>query len=127
MLEHRDNDALNYQFLKEYSNKNSINEMYNEIILKNDEFVAIRSINNMGTTYRNIIKEMNIIPKNASDNTIVFSGYTGPTFLIDFDNKIIIVIMCNIVHCNSLTRKERRKIEINLIDECYNMFIKTSI
>lgn len=123
MLKHRNNDSLNYQLLKQYSNKNTINEMYKEIVEKNSEFEAIKTINNMGVAYRNTIDGMSIIPNNASDNTIAFSGYTGPFFLIDFDNKTILVIMCNAVHDNLLNRKQRRKLEKDLVNYCYNKLI----
>ena len=123
MLKHRDIDCLNYKILKKLSHKTEINEMYREAVNNNSEYEAIKTINNMGTSYRSSINEMNIIPDNASNNSIAFSGYTGVKFLIDFDKKTILVIMCNSVHNSILNRKERRVIARNLINYCYDSLV----
>ena len=79
-----------------------------------------KETNNMGVRYRNILDKMNDIPTKASNNSITFSGYTGPSFTIDFDKKIIVVIMCNAIHNSNLTREERKKIEIETMNKVFN-------
>ena len=122
MLKHKDIDNMNYNLLKKLSTKTDINEMYKEV----KDFKYIKAINNMGTLYRNGIKEINDIPVNASINSIFFSGYTGPMFLIDFDKKVIIVVMCNAIHNSYMNRDQRKKEEIKIINDCYNELIKES-
>lgn len=52
----------------------------------------------MGTRYRNEIHALNDVPNVSNDNTIAFSGFTVPSFIMDFDEKIIVVVMCNVTH-----------------------------
>ena len=79
-----------------------------------------KATNFMGVRYRNILDKLNDIPTNASDNSITFSGYTGPTFTIDFDKKIIVIIMCNAIHNSRLTREKRKEIEIEIMNKIFN-------
>ena len=116
MLKHRDTNNYNYQKLKNIYNENNINKMYE----KNHNIYLPKTINNMGVRYRNIISKINDIPINASDNSITFSGYTGPAFTVDFDKNIIVVIMCNAIHNSHLTREERKNTEIKIMNIVFN-------
>ena len=78
----------------------------------------------MGTRYRNVIDELNDVPDKASDNSISFSGYTGPMFTIDFDNKIIVLIMCNIIHNSKLDREERKILTFEIINKIFNNILQ---
>ena len=84
------------------------------------EIKVMRTYNNMGTRFRNSIKELNDVPTKCSENTIAFSGFTGPTFVIDFDAQVIIVIMCNLMHRTKLNRAERKKYIDAIIEEICN-------
>lgn len=120
MLQHRDKNKENYEILKNIVTSKEINEMYEEAIIKNLDVKVMRTYNNMGTRFKNSINDLNDVPHNASLNTIVFSGFTGPSFLIDFDKKIIIVVMCNVMHNTKLSREERKKNTDCIIEEIYN-------
>lgn len=108
MLGHDDINLYNYERLSKLSSKENINEMYNDVIVQNPEFYISKTYNNMGTRYRNNIDILNDIPLFATDNSISFSGFTGPMFTIDFERKIIVVIMCNVIHNTKLNREERK-------------------
>lgn len=69
----------------------------------------VRTYNYMGARYRNVIDDLNDVPNVVSDNSIVFSGFTGPMYMIDFDKKIIVVIMCNVMHRTNIDRLKRKK------------------
>lgn len=97
-----------------------INKMYEEAKKKNPELKVMRTYNNMGTRYRNHIKELNDVPTKCSENTIAFSGFTGPTFVIDFDVQVIIVVMCNVMHRTKLNRTERKKYTDAIIEDICN-------
>jgi CubicO group peptidase (beta-lactamase class C family) len=132
MLQHDNINEELFKSLSSFSKQNNIevscinlNDMYEEILSKckdKNEFFeyVFRSYNYMGTRFKNPIKAKNDVPKEASDNTIVFSGYTGPGFLIDFDRKIVILIMSNICHMSKLTREERKKLSLELMTKIYN-------
>lgn len=87
MLSHKDKNKENYEILKSVVREDDINKMYKKALLINPDLKVMKTYNNMGTRYRNNIDELNDVPIKSSENTIVFSGYTGPTFLIDFDKK----------------------------------------
>ena len=74
----------------------------------------------MGTRYRNIIDSLNDVPNAASDNTISFSGYTCPMFSMDFDNKVIVLIMCNIIHNSKLNREERKALTVEIMNKIFD-------
>ncbi|MCL2382601.1 MAG: hypothetical protein FWC79_00005, partial [Oscillospiraceae bacterium] len=96
-------------------NKESIERM-----LEHDELYALRPYNYSGTRYRNPIPERDEIPIKASDNSIIFSGFTGPIFLIDFERKIIVLVMTNSCHNSSKDRKERYILSQKMIEELYD-------
>lgn len=75
--------------------------------------------NNMGVRYRSMNSALNDVPAKCSENTVVFSGYTGPAFLIDFDKDMIIVLMCNVLHYTKLGRAERKRLTDDIMSEIY--------
>lgn len=123
MLNHKDINYENYQILNNLIPNDDINSMYKKAININPNLKLRRTYNNMGVRYRNDIEDLNDVPINCSENTIAFSGYTGPSFLIDFDKKIIIVVMCNILHNTLLNRFERKHITDKIINDIYNQII----
>lgn len=125
MLKHTDRNEMNYQLLSNFHNcqDKDINLMYQLALEQNENFKAIHTYNYMGTRYYNQIEALNDVPKYCSANTIVFSGYTGPMFLIDFDKFIIIVIMCNVIHNTKISRIERKDGTKHLMDIiCHNLY-----
>ena len=96
-------------------------EILNQV--KNNIGNIYKTYNYCGTRYPNPISELNDVPKKASSNSIIFSGYTGPIFMIDFDRKIIILIMANVCHNSKLNRYERYDISKSLVNELYNHMI----
>jgi len=127
MLNHKDRNKENFYNLKQIVKEQEINKMYQEAKEKNPNLKVIKTYNNMGVRYKNAIDELNDLPKKASENTIVFSGYTGPSFLVDFEKEIIIVVMCNVMHRTKLTRVERKKNTDKIIEELYNKIISHTI
>ena len=109
--------------LVDVSNEKDPNKAYEKLKKENGSFYLPKTYNNMGTRYRNVIKELNDIPDKASDNSIVFSGYTGPMFTIDFDNKIIVLVMCNVMHNTKLNRDERKALTFEIINKIFNNLI----
>ena len=101
----------------QHDERNSYNTAIKEI---KEEGEYLRTYNYMGVRYHNIIEELNDVPNLASANTVVFSGFTGPSFLIDFEREIIIVVMANVMHNTKLNREERKKITDKLIEMLYN-------
>lgn len=124
MLSHKNRNQMNYNNLKEVVPISDINTMYKMAKEKNLPIKVMRTYNNMGTRYRNEIKALNDVPSVCSDNTIAFSGFTGPSFIIDFDAKIIMVIMCNVMHTTKLTRSERKETTDKIIEEICNSLYK---
>lgn len=123
MLQHRDTNRENFNILKRIFNGNNINEMYEKLLLQSNDNILSKTYNNMGTRYRNIINKMNDVPNRASENSISFSGYTGPMFTIDFDNKIIVLIMCNVIHNSKLNRYERKEKTIEIMNMIFDKLI----
>lgn len=123
MLEHRNTNEENLKKLVDISNEKDPNKAYEKLKKENGSFYLPKTYNNMGTRYRNVIKELNDIPDKASDNSIVFSGYTGPMFTIDFDNKIIVLVMCNVMHNTKLNRDERKALTFEIINKIFNNLI----
>lgn len=125
MLSHKDRNKMNYDNLKELVPISDINTMYKTTKEKDASIKVMRTYNNMGTRYRNKIKELNDVPKVCSENTIAFSGFTGPSFIIDFDAKIIIVVMCNVMHRTKLSRSERKGTTDKIIEEiCNSLYVE---
>ena len=123
MLQHRETNKENFDKLKSIFNGNDINKMYEMLLNSNNYVILPRTYNNMGTRYRNIINKMNDIPNKASENSIAFSGYTGPMFTIDFDNKLIVIIMCNVIHNSRLNRYERKEKTIKIMNMIFDNLI----
>ena len=118
MLKHKNWNKKNYDVLKNYIlDENDVNKMYEKSIEKYPQLKIIKIYNNMGTRYLNNISLLNDVPNICSPKTITFSGHTDPTFIIDFDKKVIIVIMCNVMHNTTLSRTERKNITTNIINE----------
>ncbi len=124
MLQHDDTNKNNYLYLKNLSNKEDINEMYDEVLEKQGTLNLPKTYNYMGTRYKNAIKKINDVPFLASNNSITFSGFTGPMFTIDFDKKIIVVIMCNVMHNTKLSRKERKDITVEIMNMIFNNLLR---
>lgn len=76
--------------------------------------------NYMGARHRSETIENTEIPNTIGKNAIYFSGYTGPAYLIDFDCKIIILVMCNVTNHNIYDRKERKRITNEIVKEELN-------
>lgn len=125
MLSHRCDNERNFEVLNELYHGDDINIMYRQLLKDEKELPILYTYNNMSTRYRNNIDELNDVPKSASDNSITFSGYTGPMFTIDFDKKIIIVIMCNVIHNSYLTRKERKQITTEIMNIIFDEITNT--
>lgn len=123
MLKHTDRNKMNYQLLANFHQYQDINLMYRLALEQNENFKAVHTYNFMGTRYHNQIEDLNDVPSYCSNNTIVFSGYTGPMFLIDFDKSIIILIMCNVIHNTKISRTERKNGTKHLMDSiCYPLY-----
>ena len=74
----------------------------------------------MGTRYRNNIAKLNDVPTKASDHSNSFSGYTGPMFTMDLERKIIVVIMCNVIHNTKLNRDERKNKTVEIMNQIFD-------
>ncbi len=120
MLWHKDKNHENYEILKNIVPTDDINNMYKSALEIDPDLKVMRTYNNMGVRYRNNIDVLNDLPFNCSENTIAFSGYTGPSFIIDFDKRIIIIVMCNVMHNTKLSRFERKHNTDMIIEEIYN-------
>ena len=79
-----------------------------------------RTYNHFGARYKNEISEINEIPNKASDKTIVFTGYTGPFYLIDFEKEIIILVMNNVIHNNDINRFKKLTLLKKFLEDIYN-------
>lgn len=123
MLSHNDINKNNYNYLKKLSTKSDINEIYSDICINDPDFHLPKTYNNMGARYRNKILELNDIPLVTTDNSISFSGYTGPMFTIDFERKIIVVIMCNVLHNTCMQRDERKRKITELMNTIFEKIV----
>ena len=94
-------------FLKSFIDCSLLKKETIEFMLKHNNF---ETYNNMGTRYKGYLPKAEEVPSVCGGNSIVFSGYTGPMYIIDFTNKVIVVIMCNNMHNTRLQRIERKKI-----------------
>lgn len=112
-----------FKALLDHDDINSLNKER----LKDDKDIKIQTLSKpyclMGARLRNEIEKENEIPAKASDKTVYFSGYTGPAYLLDFENKIIIVLMSNLTHHNTYMRLERKKMANDMIKEIYGCLI----
>lgn len=124
MLSHQDRNQMNFENLKKVISVSDLNTMYEMAKGKDISVKVMRTYNYMGTRYRNTIHALNDVPNVCSDNTIAFSGFTGPSFIIDFDAKIIVVVMCNVMHTTKLSRSERKETTDKIIAEICNSLYK---
>lgn len=124
MLKHRNTNEENYNKLKLLTNEKDVNVAYKKVKEQNIEISLPRTYNNMSTRYRNIIDILNDVPYKASNNSITFSGYTGPMFTIDFDNNIIVIIMCNLIHNSYLSREERKELTVEIMNKIFNSLME---
>lgn len=111
-------------FLKSFLDCSLLNFETIQIMLRkgvNTEYPSLNHYNNMGARYKNKLDMQNEVPAICSENTIVFSGYTGPMYLIDFDKNIIIVIMCNVLHNTKINRQERKKLTEEIMQKIAHM------
>jgi CubicO group peptidase (beta-lactamase class C family) len=56
----------------------------------------------------------------ASDNTYAFSGFTGPSLMVDPQKGAVVAIMNNRVHPSRLTSNNRALYHANITNEVYN-------
>ena len=117
MLKHNSTNEENYSLLKKMTSLDDVNEAYSKV---KGEIVLPKTYNYMGVRYRNIIDEINDVPYKASDNSITFSGYTGPMFTIDFDNHIIVIVMCNVMHNTELNRETRKAKTFEIMNKIFD-------
>lgn len=120
MLKHYNIEQLNEHILNNIVNEDKINKMYERALIKEPNVRLARTYNFMGARYHNPIDALNDVPLDCSKDTIVFSGYTGPMYVVDFKREIIVVIMCNVIHNTTLNRAERKKIT----EELMNFIVK---
>ncbi len=123
MLDHKDINNDNLEILKSIVPIDDINKMYQNALQINPDLKIMKTYNNMGVRYKNAISFLNDVPDKCSENSVAFSGYTGPSFIIDFDKKIIIVVMCNVMHNTLLDRFERKHNTDIIINDIYNKIV----
>lgn len=125
MLQHHDINNYNLKILKSYINKDlAINELYKLVKKDYKNLYLPNTYNFMGCRYHNDILEKNDVPMCLSKNSITFSGYTGPMFVIDFEQKIIILVMCNVLHNTHLNRATRKNKTSEIINFILNNVIQ---
>ncbi len=125
MLQHHDINNYNLNILKSYINKDlEINELYQLVTKTHSDLYLPNTYNFMGCRYPNAILEKNDVPMCLSNQAITFSGYTGPMFVIDFEQKIIVLVMCNVLHNTHLDRATRKKKTSEIINFILNNVIQ---
>lgn len=118
MLKHDDRNSMNYNILKDLThNDDNINNLYEESLDIDSSLHLIDPHNYMGCLYKNKINKLNLVDLLMSDTSINFSGFTGPMFSIDFENKIIVLVMCNILHNTHFERLERKMMTKDILHE----------
>lgn len=119
------------KFLASFFSDNLLKKETIEIMLSHHDLnkynknnnMRCRTYNFMGARYYNEIESINDVPKKGK--IISFSGFTGPRYLIDFDKKIIIVLMCSCVHYTKMTRSERFDLTKEIVFNEYFKIINT--
>ncbi len=106
MLKHDRRNEYNEDVLSPFLINGQVNPTYQHV---KNKVTCVKTYNYMGARYFNNIEELNDVPFVCSKNTIVFTGFTGPLYMMDFDKKIIVIIMCNVMHNTRLSRDERKK------------------
>lgn len=104
------------KFLKSFLDCTLLKKETLEIMLKKDEKDSSNEYNHMSCRCR---KSLSKLLRGLSDNSITYSGFTGPMFILDFDRRLIVLVMFNGVH-NALmenTRKDRRKLVMKMITD----------
>lgn len=79
----------------------------------------IKPYNYSGMRYQNPYKEIMTIPFDTSQHTVIFSGYTGPIYLMDFEKQLIILVMTNVCHLSKKNRGDRLAATIHMIQDLY--------
>lgn len=108
-----------------------INKIYADIAKNLDDeeelyLKIIRPYNYGGTRYKNPLDKKNELPLKASAKSIIFSGYTGPIFFIDFEKTIIILVMTNTCHNSKKNRHERYALSQKMIAELFEYALEIS-
>lgn len=80
---------------------------------------VVKPYNYVGMRYQNPFQEITTIPFQTSEHTVIFSGYTGPIYLMDFDQKIIVLVMTNVCHTSTKERSERLLSTIHMVQTLY--------
>ena len=120
MLEHNPINERNYEILKQYVPEDEANIMLKNCAKQGIYPQLMKTYNFMGNRYKNDIDELNDVPRICSDNSVAFSGYTGPMYVIDFDSNVIVVIMCNVMHNTTIDRETRKKLTEEIMNTIYN-------
>ena len=104
-----------------FLNKSKVfNENIVERMLISDEFNKYTE----GGVRHPIKSREDDLPRNANKHCIKLRGYTGPDFIIDFDNKIIILLMINLSAVNNNhNAKEKFKISDDFVNQVYDNLI----
>lgn len=86
-----------------------------------DDFLStiIKPYNYAGMRYPIFCPQIPVIPFPTSQKTVIFSGYTGPIYLIDFEKQIVIFIMTNVCHVSNQSRKNRLEATLHMVQELY--------
>lgn len=106
-------------FLETFFNHKLLTQETIELMLKHhnpDDYGNVNIYNFMGCRYKNDIKEKNDVPEALSDNSLTFSGYTGPMFVMDFDRHVIVLVLCNLLHNTHLDRLTRKNQTTKIIE-----------
>ena len=84
----------------------------------------VKPYNYASMRYQNPYKEIVTIPFDTSEHTVLFSGYTGPIYLMDLEKQIIILVMTNVCHMSTKDRKERLNAILHMVEELYEEELK---
>ncbi len=138
MLSHEDYGVYLYTSILTYAKEHSIpmirtsdvhlllQHLLSQLENSNDFLDQIvKPYNAVGMRYQNPYKEILTIPFDTSMNTVIFSGYTGPIYLIDFEKQILVLVMTNVCHISQKERKERLKATIHMVKDLYEDIEKT--
>lgn len=79
----------------------------------------IKPYNYAGMRYQNPYEKIMTIPFDTSQHTVIFSGYTGPIYLMDFENHLIILVMNNVCHLSTKSRSDRSSAIIHMVKDLY--------
>ena len=131
MNKYDDLSKMQYQTMVDIATKNNrdvVSDFSNQY--KNIEDLSFPTLSSFDYTYGGMrhhskIKQINDAPYNSSATTVFFSGFTRTAFTIDFEKKIIILVMGNL-HCVELSRKQRAEITRKMFNEIYDYLIATN-